>query len=122
MHGRLLAVGFDRTAASALGVRSLVVDIALLLLVAAAIVVAVQSLGNLLVIALLVAPAASARLVAHRAAPMMATAAVIAVAGGWAGLYLSYHAGTAAGASVAGMLVLAFMIASATAAVRQQGV
>jgi ABC-type Mn2+/Zn2+ transport system permease subunit len=113
MHGRLLAVGFDREAASALGVRSLV---------AAAIVVAVQSLGNLLVIALLVAPAASARLVAHRAAPMMAIAAAIAVAGGWAGLYLSYHAGTAAGASVAGMLVLAFVIASATAAVRQQGV
>jgi len=120
MHGRLLAVGFDRTAASALGVRSLVVDVALLLLVAAAIVVAVQSLGNLLVIALLVAPAASARLVAHRAAPMMATAAAIAVAAGWSGLYLSYHAGTAAGASVAGMLVLAFVVASATSAVRQQ--
>ena len=119
LHGRLLTVGFDRAAAGTLGVRSLLVDVALLLLVAAAIVVAVQGLGNLLVIALLVAPAASARLVARRAAPMMAVAAAIAVLAGWAGLYLSYHADTAAGASVAGMLVLAFMAASATAAVRR---
>ena len=119
LHGRLLAVGFDRDGAGALGVRPFPVDVALLLLVAAAIVVAVQGLGNLLVVALLVAPAASARLVARRAAPMMALAAAIAVAAGWAGLYLSYHAGTAAGASVAGMLVLAYLAASAAAGVRR---
>ena len=118
LHGRLLAAGFDRGMAAALGVRSLHVDVALLLLVAAAVVVAVQGLGNLLVIALLVAPAASARLVARRVAPMMALSAAIAIVAGWAGLYLSYHAGTAAGASVAGMLVLAFVAASAVAAMR----
>lgn len=118
LHGRLLAVGFDREGAGALGVRSLPVDIALLLLLAAAIVVAVQGLGNLLVVALLVAPAASARLVARRAAPMMALAVAIAVVAGCAGLYLSYHAGTAAGASVAAMFVLAYLVAAAAAAIR----
>jgi ABC-type Mn2+/Zn2+ transport system permease subunit len=118
MHGRLLAVGFDRASAPGLGVRALPVDIALLLLVAAAIVVAVQGLGNLLVVALLVAPAASARLVARRAAPMMALSVVIAVVAGCAGLYISYHASTAAGASVAAMLVLAYMVAAGVAAVR----
>src|SRR5215211_5154715 len=45
MHGRLLAIGFDRTSAPVLGVRSLPVDVALLLLLAAAIVVAAQGLG-----------------------------------------------------------------------------
>lgn len=121
MHGRLLAVGFDRGSAGALGVRSWVVDVALLLLVSAAIVVAVQGLGNLLVVALLVAPAAAARLVAARAGPMMAASAAIAVVAGCAGLYLSYHAGTAAGASVAGMLVLAYLAAAGAAALRTGG-
>jgi ABC-type Mn2+/Zn2+ transport system permease subunit len=120
MHGRLLAVGFDRDAAGALGVRVLPVDVALLLLVAAAIVVAVQGLGNLLVVALLVAPAASARLVAHRAAPMIALSVAIAVVSGCAGLYLSYHAGTAAGASVAGVFVLAYMAAALASAMRSR--
>ena len=122
LHGRLLAVGFDRGGAQALGVRTLTVDVALLLLVAAAIVVAVQGLGNLLVVALLVAPAASARLVARRAAPIMGAAVAIAVVAGCAGLYLSYHAGTAAGASVAAMFVLAYLVAAGTAAVHTKGV
>jgi len=122
LHGRLLAVGFDRDGATALGVRALTVDVALLLLLAAAIVVAVQGLGNLLVVALLVAPAASARLVAQRAAPMMALSVAIAVACGCAGLYLSYHAGTAAGASVAAMFVLAYLAAAAMSALRSRSV
>src|SRR3954469_5379824 len=122
LHGRLLAVGFDRSSAGALGVRALTVDVALLLLLAAAIVVAVQGLGNLLVVALLVAPAASARLVAHRAAPMMALSIVIATPAGCAGLYLSYHAGTAAGASVAAMFVMAYLAAAGMSALRPRSV
>jgi ABC-type Mn2+/Zn2+ transport system permease subunit len=118
LHERLLAVGFDRSGAGALGVRPLPVDVALLLLLAAAIVVAVQGLGNLLVVALLVAPGASARLVARRMAPMIALSTAIAVACGCAGLYLSYHADTAAGASVAAMFVLAYLVAAGAAAVR----
>ena len=99
LHGRLLAVGFDRDGAGALGVQSLTVDLALL-----------------------VAPAASARLVARRAAPMMALSVAIAVACGCAGLYLSYHAGTAAGASVAAMFVLAYLAAAAMSALRSRSV
>ena len=118
LHGRLLSVGFDRASAPGLGVRTLPVDIALMLLVAAAIVVAAQGLGNLLVVALLVAPAAAARLVARRAGPMMALSALIAVVAGCAGLYLSFHASTAAGASIAAMLVLAYLIAAVVGALR----
>lgn len=121
MHDRLLAVGFDRAGTTALGVRSLWVDVGLLLLVAAVVVVAVQGLGNLLVVALLVAPAAAARLVARRAAPMMAVSVAIALAAGCAGLYLSYYAGTAAGASVAAMLVVAYLAVAGSAAVRTRG-
>ena len=105
LHGRLLVVGFDRLSARGLGVRPLVADVALLGLLALALLVAVQGLGNLLVVAVLIAPAAGARLLARRMAPMMAAAAAIAVASGLGGLYLSYYAGTAAGASIAAVLV-----------------
>jgi ABC-type Mn2+/Zn2+ transport system permease subunit len=111
LHSRLLAVGFDRLGASGLGVRPLVVDLALLVLVALALLVAVQGLGNLLVVAVFVAPASAARLVARRMGPMMAVSGVIAVLAGVSGLYLSYYAGTAAGASIAAMLVAAYLAA-----------
>jgi len=113
LHGRLLAVGFDRLSAPGLGVRPLVVDLALLVLVALALLVAVQGLGNLLVVAVLVAPAAAARLVTRRMGPMMLASAAIAVLAGLGGLYLSYYAGTAAGASIAAMLVAAYLLAGA---------
>jgi ABC-type Mn2+/Zn2+ transport system permease subunit len=101
LHRQLLAVGFDRTNAVAFGGRPLLADLALLGLLAAAIVIGVQGLGNLLVLAVLVGPAATARLVTRRLLPMMALAAAIAVACAAGGLYLSYYAETAGGASVA---------------------
>jgi ABC-type Mn2+/Zn2+ transport system permease subunit len=110
LHPRLLAVGFDRSAAGALGVAPAPIEAALALLLAAAILVAVQGLGNLLVVAVLIAPASAARLLTRRMAPMLSVSAALAVAGGAAGLYLSYYAGTAAGASIAGMLVGAYAL------------
>ena len=120
LHGRLLAVGFDRLSAPALGVRPVAVDAALLALIALALLVAVQGLGNLLVVAVLVAPASAARLVARRMAPMMATSAAIAVLAGTGGLYLSYYAGTAAGASIAAVLVGAYLAAGLVRGARRR--
>jgi ABC-type Mn2+/Zn2+ transport system permease subunit len=114
LHGRLLVVGFDRLSAPGLGVRPLAIDAALLVLIALALLVAVQGLGNLLVVAVLVAPASAARLVAPRMAPMMAGSTAIAVLAGAGGLYLSYYAGTAAGASIAAVLVGAYMVSGVT--------
>ncbi len=111
LHGRLLLVGFDRLNAAALGVRPGVVDAVLLLLVAAALLVAVQGLGNLLVVAVLVGPAACARAVTRRMSTMMAIAAVVAIAAGCGGLYVSYYAETAAGASIAAVIVGAYVVA-----------
>ncbi|MCW3016352.1 MAG: metal transporter permease [Solirubrobacterales bacterium] len=118
-HDRLLVVGFDRLSAPGLGVRPLLVDVALLALLAGALLVAVQGLGNLLVVAVLIAPASAARLVTRRMGPMLLTSGVIAVVAGVAGMYLSFYTGTAAGASIAGVLVLAYVaVAAVRAAVR----
>jgi ABC-type Mn2+/Zn2+ transport system permease subunit len=113
LHGRLLLVGFDRLNAGALGVRAGTVDVALLLLISGALLVAVQGLGNLLVVAVLVGPAACARALTRRMSTMMAVAATIAVAAGVGGIYLSYYAGTAAGASIAAVMVGAYALSLA---------
>jgi ABC-type Mn2+/Zn2+ transport system permease subunit len=120
LHGRLLLVGFDRLNAAALGVRPGVVDLALLLLVAAALLVAVQGLGNLLVVAVLVGPAACARAVTRRMSTMMVIAAGVAVAAGCGGLYLSYYAETAAGASIAALIVGAYVVALGVGTARRR--
>jgi ABC-type Mn2+/Zn2+ transport system permease subunit len=110
-HARLLAVGFDRDGARALGVAPFAVDALLLTLLALAVLVAVQGLGNLLVVAVLVAPAAAARVLARRLVPMMALAVVLGALAGIGGLYLSYYARIAAGASIAGLLVATWLLA-----------
>jgi ABC-type Mn2+/Zn2+ transport system permease subunit len=115
LHRQLLVVGFDRTTARAIGGKPLLADLALLALIAAATLIAVQGLGNLLVVAVLVAPAATARVLTRRLVRMMVVAALLAIACAVAGLYLSYYANTAAGASVACVLVAAFLVASAAA-------
>jgi len=110
LHGRLLAGGFDPGAARSLGVSPGIVEAALLALLGVAIVVAVQGLGNLLVVAAFVGPAAAARRLTERIAPMICLAVAIAVLAGFAGLYLSYYAGTAGGASVALAIVALYLL------------
>src|SRR3954447_3144200 len=118
LHPSLMLVGFDRASAAALGRSALAVDVALGVLVALAILVAVQGLGNLLVVAVLVAPAAAARRLTHRVPAMMAAAVAIAIGAGIAGLYASFYLDTAGGASIAGALVLAYAGAQLVSAVR----
>lgn len=110
LHGRLLAGGFDRGAARSLGARPAGTEAALLVLLALAIVVAVQGLGNLLVVAVFVGPAATARQLSERIGPMIGIAVATAVLAGLAGLYLSYYAGTAGGASVALAIVALYLL------------
>jgi ABC-type Mn2+/Zn2+ transport system permease subunit len=109
LHRPLLLVGFDRTTARAFGARPLLVDLALLGLIAVAIVIGVRALGNLLVLALLVGPAATARLLVRRMTSLMGLSVAVALAASVGGLYLSYYASIAAGASVAAVTVSAYV-------------
>jgi ABC-type Mn2+/Zn2+ transport system permease subunit len=113
MHGRLLTVGFDRAGARAIGLRPRPVEATLLVLIAAAVLVGIEALGSLLVVAALVAPAATARLLCRRLPSMMGVAAAVGVASGIAGLYVSYYADLAAGASIALCLVACYVVALA---------
>jgi len=117
-HPTLLVAGFDPGVARALGRRPLAADLALALLLAGTLLVGVQQLGNLLVVALLVGPAAAARLLTRRMPRMMAASAAFATAAGMAGLYASYHLEVAAGAAIAAALAASFPAALALRGLR----
>jgi ABC-type Zn uptake system ZnuABC Zn-binding protein ZnuA/ABC-type Mn2+/Zn2+ transport system permease subunit len=98
---RWLASGFDRDSARALGARSPVPDVVLLVLVAAAAVAALDAIGALLATALLVVPAATTRLLVDRLpAWQLATIALVLVEG-IAGLWLSVELNAPPGATIA---------------------
>ncbi len=110
LHGGLLVVGFDPLGAGALGRGAGRYDAVLAVLLALATLAAVQALGSLLVVAMLVGPAATARLTCRRVGPMMITAGLIAAVSSVAGMYLSYYAETGAGASVACVIAAAYAV------------
>lgn len=120
LHPRLLAVTFDRDAARVLGVRLGTTDTLLIVLIALATLICVQALGNLFVAAILVAPAAVARLWGRRVVPSMLLAVVVAILCGFGGLYLSFYANVAAGASIAGITVIVYLLAVAAASLRER--
>jgi ABC-type Mn2+/Zn2+ transport system permease subunit len=103
----LAATSFDPAGAAALRLRPGLVRLALLGLMAAAIAVAVQGLGALLVLAVLVAPALAVRRHTRTPGAAMAAGAAVAAVAGATGIQLSALAGTAAGASVALVLCAA---------------
>jgi ABC-type Mn2+/Zn2+ transport system permease subunit len=118
LHWRLLAVAFDRTTARSIGVLPGLADAAVLVLLAAAVLVAAQGLGTLLAVAALVGPAATARAFTHRLPSMMLAASLLGICTGVIGLYISYYAGLAAGASIAGCIVASYLLGLATVGTR----
>ena len=115
LHHRLLAVGFDRGAAALIGARPRATEVALLICIAAAVVVGTQALGSLLVVAILVAPAATARLVARRLPAMFASRPSSRSPPAWPASSCRTTPALAAGASIALCLVGAYLVAVALA-------
>lgn len=104
-HHRLLAAGFDRAAARAAGLPVARIELLVTVLAAAALLVAIQGLGNLLVVAVLVAPALAASRLTTRLGPMMTIAAGLAAGCSIAGLYLAHFAGLPPSAAVTLVIV-----------------
>lgn len=121
-HGRLLAVGFDRETAARLGVRPGLVELLLLVLLGLALVVVVPALGNLLAAAILIGPAATARLVTRRVPSMLAVAVLLAIGCGLAGLDASYQLSTASGATIAATILVVYLFALGRATLRRGSV
>ena len=106
----LLFASFDPVVARAAGVRVILLDYVLLVLLALTIVVSLESIGIVLVAALLVTPAAAAAQVTRRFVPMLLTAVTIGVGSCVVGLLLSFYASAASGATIVLVATMAFFV------------
>jgi manganese/iron transport system permease protein len=108
-----VAVGLDRESARALGLRVFALDLVLYVLVTLAVVLSVQTIGNVLVLALLVTPAATARLLTDRLGVMMVVAPALGSLSALVGLYLSWSVDLPVGGTIvlvaSGFFVLAWL-------------
>lgn len=101
LYKELLAVTFDPVLAASLRLPAEALRMLLIVLVAVTVVVSLQTVGASLMVAMLVTPAAAARLLTRRLPAMMAAAAVFGALSGIAGLYVSFYWQIASGAAIA---------------------
>jgi len=106
-HRSFVALTVDPRQAQLLGLRPRLAHILLVGMVTLAVVAAYQVVGSLLVVGMLLGPAVAAGSWASRIVTTMAVAAGVGFASVAAGLLISWHAGTAAGSTVAFLAILA---------------
>ena len=118
LYRPFLALTFNETKAATLGMRPKLTQAALLGLLSLSIVSSFQTIGTLLVFGLIVAPPATASLLVKRVVPIMLVSMLLGALAGIVGLLLSFHYGTAGGATIAGLCVLEFFLVLAGLLVR----
>ena len=106
----LLYSTFDPLGAAASGLPVTVLDYLFLALIAATIVVSLQAVGIILVVAMLVTPAATAQLITQRFGRLMAIAIAIGVTSPVIGLYVSFWLNSASGATIVLLETLVFIV------------
>ena len=110
---RILFHTFDPVGFAAAGFRSWPIELVVTGVVAASVVVAMPAVGAILGVAVLIAPAASARVLTQRLEWIPMISAVIGVAGGLIGLWISREFSVAAGGAVGLVLTAIFVICAA---------
>lgn len=111
LRKELLYATFDPLGAAASGLRVGALEYLLLALLGVTIVVGIQSVGIILVVAMLVTPAATAQLLVTRFDRLLLSAVGLATASVVLGLYLSFYWNIAAGATIVMVETLWFALA-----------
>jgi manganese/iron transport system permease protein len=119
LYKELLFAHFDPVVAEAAGLPVGALQLLLLLLLSVTVVVSVQAVGVVLVLAMLVTPAATAALVARRMPSMMALAVVFGAVAAAVGFYLSYYLSVPSGGAI--VLVATLFFALVAGVVRGRG-
>ncbi len=99
---QIKAASFDPVYASAIGLHGHAMLAVLVILVALCVVAAFKIVGTVLVVAMLVVPAASAQLICHQLARMLAVSVLFAIAATISGYYAAWHLNS----SAAGMMAV----------------
>ena len=109
-HKELVAVSLDRESARACGLPVLALDVLLYVTVTVSVVISLQTLGNVLVLALLVIPASAARLLCSTLPRMMAFAPMFGVVCAVVGLYLSWAFNLPTGGVIVLTMIAGFLL------------
>lgn len=110
LHKELVAVSLDREMARVAGLRVFALDLTLYVMVTIAIVISVQTIGNILVLALLITPAATARMLTDRLPVMMVLAPVIGGTSAVVGVYLSWSLDLPTGGTIVLVATAVFLL------------
>ncbi|MEO1286920.1 MAG: metal ABC transporter permease [Chloroflexota bacterium] len=100
LYKEFVIISFDMSLARALKLPVETLRIVLLILIAIVIVASLQAVGIALMLALLITPAATARLLVKRLSSMIIIATFMGIFSGIAGFYISYHQDIPSGASI----------------------
>ena len=115
----------DHAGAAAHGVRAATIDLAFTVALAAVVVVSIRIVGVLLIAAVIVIPASTARLVNKSFGPLIATSAALGVLAAVVGLFVSFHVEISSGPAIVLTsstifgAVLLFTVATTTLVVRR---
>jgi manganese/iron transport system permease protein len=101
---------FDPELANAMGLNGLLLDLTLLLLLASTVVVSLRAIGNILVVAFLITPAATARLLTSRVPAMLAVSAALGAASGVIGLVIAYQLNVSSGSLIVCITTAVFLL------------
>lgn len=112
-YRQLVFAAFDPTVAAASGLRAGALDYLLLALLGATIVTAIQAVGIVMVVAMLVTPAATVSLFGPRFPRMIAASAGVGALAAVLGIYLSYYLDVASGAAIILVATAIFIVAFA---------
>ena len=118
-YRELLISSFDPLHARALGWNLRRIHLGLMTLLALVVVVGIQAVGVILITALLITPATTARLFSSRLPVMLVLAAVFGGAASLVGLYASYYANIASGAAIVLTSTAGFLLALAITSLRR---
>ena len=110
-YKQLLVTSFDPTMAHIIGISTAVVHYFLMTLLSMSIVAGLQSVGVILIIAMLITPPATAFLLTDKLKKLLVLSCFFGVLSSVTGLYLSYHLNFASGASIVLVSVFIFSLA-----------
>ena len=111
LHRQLVFTSFDPLGATVIGLPTRWLDYLLLVSLSVVIVVSLQAVGIVLVVAMLITPAAAGALIARRFTRVMASSVVIGVFSAVCGLYLAYHLDIPSGPSMTLVATAIFVLA-----------
>ena len=107
-HRHLVYTTFDPVGATVIGIRTGVIEYVLLALLALVIIIGIQAAGIVLVMAMLITPAATGYLLAKRFVGVMVIGALVGAISAVVGLYVSFHVDLPSGPAMALVATLAF--------------